>query len=153
MVKKYKPVNMQKKILGLDLGTNSKKVSLSNAIDDVDEIVDRSLRKEINSLIKNGLNKKGILKHFKELQNKWEEKDISRIDIYYWQADEPLVIYSSRTINTDTTLEEMETDQLKHTLSQTPEERLAEHKKIADNVFPKDVNIQKDNGNIIKFKE
>ncbi len=64
-----------------------KEVSLSNAIDKYEDIVDSNLRKKIKSLIISGLDKKKILKYFKDFKNIYESKDISKTQIYYWDKE------------------------------------------------------------------
>ena len=60
-----------------------KTIQLSSAIDDHKFIVDKTLRSKIESLIKEGNDKKKIIKYFKDHENKWNEKDISKIEVYY----------------------------------------------------------------------
>ncbi len=62
-------------------------VSLSNAIDDPEMIVDKSLSKKINQLIKERYDKKKIHAYFKNLDNKWNEKDVTKVDMYYFDND------------------------------------------------------------------
>ena len=64
----------------------------------------------------------------------------------------PSAVYGTRKINTQTSFEEMENDQLKYSVSQTPEERLKGHKKIADAVFSNKIEGE-NNDRTIKFKE
>ena len=65
-----------------------KTVSLQYALNDCSSIVDRSLRSEIKRLIsKNNYDKKKILKHFVDIDYRWKEKDISKVDVYYWDHD------------------------------------------------------------------
>lgn len=60
-----------------------KEVSLSAAIDEFTNITNKSLRRQIDNLIKNGYDKKRIVKFFKDIDNKWNGENISRVDIYY----------------------------------------------------------------------
>lgn len=62
-------------------------VSLSVALDNYNDIVDKDLRKEILSLVKLKYDKKLLIKFFKDRQNKWNNKDISRVETYYWEND------------------------------------------------------------------
>lgn len=64
-----------------------KQVALSAAIDSLENIVDKELKSKINELIKSENNKKKVLKYFKELKNKFNDKDISRVEIYYSSND------------------------------------------------------------------
>lgn len=64
-----------------------KEVSLSNALDNYNDIVDKRLRKHIRSLVKMNYDKKLLTKYFKDRKNKWNDKDVSRNQIYYWEDD------------------------------------------------------------------
>lgn len=64
-----------------------KVVSLSSALDSWQMIADKALRSEIKRLINSGLDKKKITKHFKESNTQFAEKDISKVEIYYWDVD------------------------------------------------------------------
>ncbi len=64
-----------------------KEVSLSVALDNYKEIVDRSLRKQISQLVTNNYDKKKLVKFFKDAKNQWNGKDVSRVKIYYWEND------------------------------------------------------------------
>ena len=64
-----------------------KVVSLSAALDNWEMIADKEIRKEIKQLATQGYDKKKLLKYFKDKGNKLNEKDISRIDIWYWDID------------------------------------------------------------------
>jgi CRISPR-associated endonuclease Csn1 len=64
-----------------------KTVQLSAALDNVDMIVDKSLKSKIKELIKLNEEKKNILKYFKNIENIWNEKDISRVEIYYFDNE------------------------------------------------------------------
>ena len=66
-----------------------KEVSLSNAIDDWQNIAEnRSLRDKISKLITEGNDKKKISKFFKDLDFKWKEIDISKVKLYYFETDQ-----------------------------------------------------------------
>ncbi|HMQ70457.1 MAG TPA: HNH endonuclease domain-containing protein [Ignavibacteria bacterium] len=62
----------------------TKTVSLSNAISDPETICDIELRTKIKELISEKYDKKQILSFFKELNNVWKDKDISNIDVFYF---------------------------------------------------------------------
>ncbi len=64
-----------------------KTVSLSSALDNWEMIVDKSLRKEVKRLVADNYNKKNLAKYFKENENKWNNKDISRVEIYSWDKE------------------------------------------------------------------
>ncbi len=60
-------------------------VSLSIALDDWKSIVDKSLKEKINELITQyNYDKKLLIKFFKDKENKWNEIDISKVEIYYF---------------------------------------------------------------------
>jgi len=64
-----------------------KTVTLSAAIDSWDMIVDKALRTQIKKLIAENDDKKKLLTFFKEKENKWNGKDITRVEIYYWDKE------------------------------------------------------------------
>lgn len=74
-------------VAGLVNLRKQKTVSFGIALEKVDDIVDRALRKELQLLIANGFDKKKIKEHFKKADFHWNGKDISRIEIYYWEDD------------------------------------------------------------------
>lgn len=61
-----------------------KEVSLSVALDNYTDIVDKELRKQVLSLVELKYDKKLLTKFFKDRKNIWNEKDYSKIEIYYW---------------------------------------------------------------------
>lgn len=62
-------------------------VPLSSALDDVDMITDREFKKFIKELKVQGYDKKKILQYFKEKGNTWNEKNVSKVEAYYWDVD------------------------------------------------------------------
>lgn len=82
-----KPMH-QETVAGLIKLRKTKTVSLNNAIDKVEDIKDKPLKQQIKKLIKGGLDKKKIAKHFKDLNNQWDNKDLSKVEIYNWEIDE-----------------------------------------------------------------
>lgn len=62
-------------------------VTLSAIIENPENIVNSNLRKKIRELHGLGYDKKKVLKYFKENQNLFEGKDISKVEIYYWDKD------------------------------------------------------------------
>lgn len=64
-----------------------KEVPLSIALDNFNDIVDKDLRKQILSLVAVRYDKKLLAKFFKDRKNTWNEKDVSRVEIYYWDND------------------------------------------------------------------
>lgn len=61
-----------------------KAVSFSTALDNWKMIVDKQLKKKINEMIRLDYDKKKLVKHFKDQNYKWQNKDISKVEIYYW---------------------------------------------------------------------
>ncbi|MEP6466244.1 MAG: type II CRISPR RNA-guided endonuclease Cas9 [Parafilimonas sp.] len=64
-----------------------KTVQLSAALDNWESIVDNDLRKSIKQLVEKKYDKKMLQKHFKDLKNSWNDKDISKVEIYYWDKE------------------------------------------------------------------
>jgi CRISPR-associated endonuclease Csn1 len=65
----------------------SKSVSLSIALDNWQMIKDKDLKEYIGKRVIAGSLKKDLIKDFKEFNYKWEGKDISKVDIYFWDVD------------------------------------------------------------------
>ncbi|HLA57507.1 MAG TPA: HNH endonuclease domain-containing protein [Puia sp.] len=64
-----------------------KAVSLATALDNWEMITDKSLRKQIKELVSQNYDKKNIIKFFKEIENKWDDNNISKVEIFYWDID------------------------------------------------------------------
>jgi len=64
-----------------------KTVSLSSALDEWKMIADKSLRHLVMKLTSENFDKKKILKYFKEQGNELEGKDISRVEISYFDSE------------------------------------------------------------------
>jgi CRISPR-associated endonuclease Csn1 len=88
-------------VSGLVKLRKKKEVSLSVALDDIVNIVDKQLRQYIRSLVKQGMDKKKLSNYFKELNYTWNNKLISRVEIYYWECEN----VASR-VNLDTSFNE-----------------------------------------------
>lgn len=67
--------------------TFKKQVQLSVAIDQWEKIVDRMLKKEVKILLSQGKDKKAILKYFKSNDNKFNNHDISRVEVYFTDSE------------------------------------------------------------------
>lgn len=65
-----------------------KEVSLSVALDNWQMIADKTLKQLIKDLVEKEYTKKDMLKLFKEQGNQWNNQDISRLPIFYWDVDE-----------------------------------------------------------------
>ncbi len=77
-----------------------KKVSLSVAIDQPENIVDKQLKREIKNLQKEKFDKKQILKYFSNLNYRWQGKEIKQPEIYYFSNDK--VEMTASRVNLDT---------------------------------------------------
>jgi CRISPR-associated endonuclease Csn1 len=64
-----------------------KYISLSAALGTWEIIVDKSFKKQIKELVSENYDKKKILKFFKEKGNKWNDRDISKVEVYYWNKE------------------------------------------------------------------
>lgn len=66
-----------------------KEISLNNAIENWTYIVNnKSLKLKIEELFNNGKDKKAIIKYFKDLNNIWENKDVSKVKIFFFEEDQ-----------------------------------------------------------------
>ncbi len=98
-------------VSGLVQLRKKKTVSLNAALNTTADIADKAFRKEIQKLLKEGLDKKKLIKYFKDLNYMWNEKDISKVDIYYWVKDN----VASRVYLNDT----FDEDRIKDTITDT----------------------------------
>jgi CRISPR-associated endonuclease Csn1 len=64
-----------------------KTVSISVALNNWKMIVNKALKKQIKKLVDKNLDKKKLVKFFKDNDNKWDGKDISKIEVYYWDYE------------------------------------------------------------------
>ncbi len=64
-----------------------KLISLSTALDNIDDIVNKELKNHIKELCSKGYNKTTLLKHFKDNGNQFRELSISKVMVYYWDND------------------------------------------------------------------
>ncbi|MCH6200036.1 type II CRISPR RNA-guided endonuclease Cas9 [Aquiflexum sp. LQ15W] len=64
-----------------------KTVSLNTALENYQDLVDKDLKKKIISLVKLRYDKKLLLKFFKDRNYKWENKEVSKVGIYYMEED------------------------------------------------------------------
>lgn len=106
----------QETVAGLIKLQKQKEVSLNNAIDDPNNIVDKSLRRKILGLQTEGNDKKKINKYFKDIQNKWEQKDITKVKLYYWEIDEDgNGVNAASRVSLDTTFNESKIESITDT--------------------------------------
>jgi CRISPR-associated endonuclease Csn1 len=66
---------------------NKKTVSLSSALDNWENLVNRDLRNHIKELIEQKFDKKKLIQYFKEKECLWKNQDISKVEIYYWDKE------------------------------------------------------------------
>ncbi len=64
-----------------------KQVMLSVALDNWEDIVDNNLRNKIKAFIALKYDKKLMQKYFKDSKNIFNEKDISKVEIYFWDKE------------------------------------------------------------------
>ncbi|HUX54088.1 MAG TPA: HNH endonuclease domain-containing protein, partial [Williamwhitmania sp.] len=64
-----------------------KAVNLSMAVDTPEFIVDKSLKAKVKELLAIPYDKKQIAKYFKENDNQWNGKPVSKVDIYYFDGE------------------------------------------------------------------
>jgi len=76
-----------------------KQVTLSAAIDQWEMLVDKSLKTKIKQLINEGLDKKKVQKFFADNKNKWQGKDISKPELYYFSNDKDILVASRTALN------------------------------------------------------
>ena len=62
-------------------------VMLSVALENWEDIVDNEFRKHIKGLVDVGYDKKKLQKYFKDRKNEFNEKDVSKVAIYYWDKE------------------------------------------------------------------
>lgn len=73
-------------------------VSFSSVLDNVDNIVNKSLRYKVKELRNSGLDNKAIAKFFKDLKYEWEDENVSKVEVYYFtNDDEKTKVVSNRT--------------------------------------------------------
>ncbi len=76
-----------------------KMVALSAALHDWEMIADKELRKEVKALVAQNYDKKKLAKFFKANENKWKNKDISKVEIYYWEENAASRVKVDETFN------------------------------------------------------
>ncbi|HVW96014.1 MAG TPA: HNH endonuclease domain-containing protein [Mucilaginibacter sp.] len=64
-----------------------KVVSISAALDAPQYIVDKPLRRHLKKLISDGYDKYKLIKYFKENDYKFNEQEIAKVEVYYWEND------------------------------------------------------------------
>ena len=85
-----------------------KQVMLSAAIDQWEMLVDKSLKTKIEQLINDGFDKKKIQKFFADRENRWQEKDISKPEVYYFSNEKEILVASRTALNESFNLKAIE---------------------------------------------
>jgi CRISPR-associated endonuclease Csn1 len=64
-----------------------KTVQLAAALVQWELIVEKSLKNQIRTLVKQGFDKIKLRKFFRELEDKWDGKEISKVEVYYFENE------------------------------------------------------------------
>ncbi len=80
-----------------------KTITLSAAIDQWEMLVDKNLKTKIKQLINEGLDKKKIQKFFTSQENKWMNKDVSKVELYYFSNEKENDILVASRVKLDDT--------------------------------------------------
>lgn len=83
-----------------------KTVSLTSAIDYFENIVDKPLRNKISHLISEGYDKKKIMKLFKDNENKFDNSDVSKVEIFYYSNENSKERLAASRVKLDDTFNE-----------------------------------------------
>ncbi len=134
-----KPMHKETVSGSVSLRKKKEGVSLSNAIDNPEMIVDKSLRKKIKQLLEENNDKKKIQTFFKNLENKWNNKEVSKIDIYYFDNDNVASrtkldeSFTSKVIDENVTDTGIKKILLKHLIkyNETDAGKITEHPELA----------------------
>ena len=115
-----------------------KTVSLSAALDNWEMITDKDLKKQIKELTTLNYDKKKLMKFFKDQNNKWLDKDISKVEVYYWdnenvasrvKVDESFDLSKIESI-TDASIQKIMLNHLE-TFHEDKNGKIAEHPELA----------------------
>jgi CRISPR-associated endonuclease Csn1 len=133
-----------------------KTVQLPAALDQWEMIVDKSLKNQIKTLVKQGFDKTKLRKFFKELEDKWNGNSISKVEIYYFEKE---MVASRSSINeayntnfiksiTDTASQKIMLNHLEK-YNETKDGKIIEHPELA---FSPD-GLDEMNKNIVQFND
>lgn len=80
-------------VFGLVNLKRTKEVPLNKALEQVYNIVDKNLKRKIQALMAEGMDKKKIVAYFKNADNKFNGKSVAKIEVYFFTNDttEPMV--------------------------------------------------------------
>lgn len=73
-----------------------KTTTIENAIKDTSKIVEKDLKKKLQSLLKKGYDIKSITKYFDENKDTWQDINMSKIKIYYFSKETKNRYFASR---------------------------------------------------------
>lgn len=115
-----------------------KTVQLSAALDQWEMIVDKSLKNQIKTLVKQGFDKTKLRKFFKELEDKWDGNSISKVEVYDFEKE---MVASRSSINeayntnsiksiTDTASQKIMLNHLEK-YNETKDSKVIEHPELA----------------------
>lgn len=79
-------------------------VNLSAALDNWQMIVDKEVRYKIKQLFNENFNKKQIQAYFKKLNNHYAQKDISKLEIYYYSDEKEPLVATRKTLDSSFTV-------------------------------------------------
>lgn len=100
-------------VAGLVKLQKTKLVNLSGALENKSAIVNKSLRRYVNSLQQKSYDNKAILNHFKKLEYELDGVNIKRVEVRYWEVDDagiPLNVASR--VSLDTSFNEKKIDSI-----------------------------------------
>ena len=83
-----------------------KTVSLSAALDTPDMVVDKAVKAYLKAMVAKEQDKKKILKEIKTAGNKLGDKDLAKVEVYYWDHDN---VATRKSIDTSFTNKQIET--------------------------------------------
>ncbi len=75
-------------------------VALSKALDKVEDICNKRLRQYIKELMVKGFNKKQLLAHFKETDNRWQRQNINKLYVWYNSDDKEALVATRKPLDT-----------------------------------------------------
>ncbi len=74
----------------------TKTVTLTKALECIENIANKDLRKKLRDLLQMGYNEKTIKKYFKENKDTWSDVNLSKIRIYYFSKESSERFFASR---------------------------------------------------------
>ena len=87
---------------------SKKIVNISTALDNWQMIVDKEVRNKIKQLFNENFDKKQIQAYFKKLNNHYEEKDVSNLEVYFYSDDKEPLVATRKSLNSNFTIKNIE---------------------------------------------